>query len=184
MSPTTTSSSSSRWSPTQEQVMVLHTLYRSGLTKPNPSQVERITDQLSLYGRVQFKNVLYWFQNRKARDRKNLRNKLHEQHHPQLYHHHHQLLINNYYNNTPSAFAHDHQLFNCRERLFPQVTTDRGIMMNRHEQTWTVDDLPKECSIETNGQDSVRYYRKKPQLETLELFPLRPTTVCNKHSTN
>ncbi|KAL9143649.1 hypothetical protein ABFS82_14G247900 [Erythranthe guttata] len=161
-----TSSSSGRWSPTQEQVMVLHALYRSGLTKPNPSQVERITSQLSLYGRVQSKNVLYWFQNRKARDRKNLRNKLHQQHQPQLYHHHHQLLINNYYNTTPSPFAL--QLFNC----FPQeVTADRGRM------TWTADDLPKECSIETNGQDSVRYNRKKKPLETLELFPLRPTTV-------
>jgi len=72
-------SGSSRWSPTTEQLMILEELYRSGIRTPSASQIQQITTHLSFYGRIEGKNVFYWFQNHKARDRQKLRRKLTKQ---------------------------------------------------------------------------------------------------------
>lgn len=74
---------SSRWSPTPEQLMILEELYRSGIRTPSASQIQHITTHLCFYGRIEGKNVFYWFQNHKARDRQKLRRKLNMQHHLQ-----------------------------------------------------------------------------------------------------
>ncbi|XP_074560383.1 WUSCHEL-related homeobox 4-like [Curcuma longa] len=52
-----------------EQVKLLEALYAGGLRTPNPVQIEQITAELSRFGRIQGKNVFYWFQNHKARER-------------------------------------------------------------------------------------------------------------------
>lgn len=44
-------------------------LYRGGMRTPNAQQIEQITEQLSKYGKIEGKNVFYWFQNHKARER-------------------------------------------------------------------------------------------------------------------
>lgn len=36
---------------------------------PNAQQIEQITEQLAKYGKIEGKNVFYWFQNHKARER-------------------------------------------------------------------------------------------------------------------
>ncbi|KAJ3676391.1 hypothetical protein LUZ60_003803 [Juncus effusus] len=66
-----------RWCPTPEQLMILEEMYRNGLRTPNAPQIQQITAHLSCYGRIEGKNVFYWFQNHKARDRQKLRRKLH-----------------------------------------------------------------------------------------------------------
>ncbi|XP_076900215.1 uncharacterized protein LOC143554318 [Bidens hawaiensis] len=74
----------SRWCPTPEQVMLLEGMYRGGLKTPTATQIQQITSRLSIYGKIQGKNVFYWFQNHKARDRQKLRKKLmalYQQHH-------------------------------------------------------------------------------------------------------
>ncbi|KAI4346058.1 hypothetical protein L6164_013140 [Bauhinia variegata] len=88
--------SSSRWCPTPEQLMTLRKMYRNGVRTPNASQIQHITAHLSFYGKIEGKNVFYWFQNHKTRDRQKLRGKLNKQLHLQLqqqqqlnYHHHH-----------------------------------------------------------------------------------------------
>ncbi|KAE8665207.1 WUSCHEL-related homeobox 4 [Hibiscus syriacus] len=58
-----------RWNPTQEQIGILEMMYRGGMRTPNAQQIEQITAQLSEYGKIQGKNVFYWFQNHKARER-------------------------------------------------------------------------------------------------------------------
>jgi hypothetical protein len=70
---------SSRWCPTPEQLMILEEMYRSGIRTPNASQIQKITAHLSFYGKIEGKNVFYWFQNHKARDRQKLRRKLSRQ---------------------------------------------------------------------------------------------------------
>lgn len=70
---------SSRWCPTPEQLMILEEMYRNGIRTPNASQIQKITAHLSLYGKIEGKNVFYWFQNHKARDRQKLRRKLSRQ---------------------------------------------------------------------------------------------------------
>ncbi|KAK9127218.1 hypothetical protein Syun_016015 [Stephania yunnanensis] len=56
--------------------MILEQMYRGGIKTPNASQIQQITAHLSIYGRIEGKNVFYWFQNHKARDRQRLRKKL------------------------------------------------------------------------------------------------------------
>eukprot|EP01018_Ginkgo_biloba_P018550 Gb_27283 [translate_table: standard] len=62
-----------RWSATPEQLTILDDMYRGGIHNPNAQQVMEITAQLSLYGKTQPKNVFYWFQNHKAREKQKLR---------------------------------------------------------------------------------------------------------------
>ncbi|XP_060168892.1 WUSCHEL-related homeobox 3-like isoform X2 [Lycium barbarum] len=65
-----------RWSPTPEQLMFLEEMYRKGLRNPNATQIQSITAHLSSFGKIEGKNVFYWFQNHKARDRQKLKKKL------------------------------------------------------------------------------------------------------------
>ncbi|THG18682.1 hypothetical protein TEA_022491 [Camellia sinensis var. sinensis] len=60
---------SSRWNPTPEQLEALEELYRRGIRTPSADQIHHITAQLRQYGKIEGKNVFYWFQNHKARDR-------------------------------------------------------------------------------------------------------------------
>ena len=67
------SSKCGRWNPTAEQVKVLTELFRSGLRTPSSDQIQKISHQLSFYGKIESKNVFYWFQNHKARERQKRR---------------------------------------------------------------------------------------------------------------
>ncbi|KAL0919876.1 hypothetical protein M5K25_012000 [Dendrobium thyrsiflorum] len=65
----TLSGGGARWNPTQEQIRKLESLYNSGMRTPNAQQIEKITAELIKHGRIEGKNVFYWFQNHKARER-------------------------------------------------------------------------------------------------------------------
>ncbi|KAJ4973382.1 hypothetical protein NE237_006556 [Protea cynaroides] len=67
---------SSRWNPTTEQLRVLEDLYRRGTRTPTADQIQHITAQLRRYGKIEGKNVFYWFQNHKARERQKRRRQL------------------------------------------------------------------------------------------------------------
>ncbi|KAG8054798.1 hypothetical protein GUJ93_ZPchr0001g31705 [Zizania palustris] len=58
-----------RWTPTMEQIAVLEGLYRQGLRTPTAEQIQQITARLREHGHIEGKNVFYWFQNHKARQR-------------------------------------------------------------------------------------------------------------------
>ena len=67
-----THSSVSRWSPTKEQIDMLENLYKQGIRTPSTEQIQQITSRLRAYGHIEGKNVFYWFQNHKARQRQKL----------------------------------------------------------------------------------------------------------------
>lgn len=130
------SSSSSRWCPTPEQLMILEEMYRAGTRTPNASQIQQITAHLSFYGKIEGKNVFYWFQNHKARDRQKLRRKIYKQlqqqqlfHHQQLNHHHHQnhqhFLGYSESPSAPSTFQHL-ACYNSPLSHIPQVIIHTG----------------------------------------------------------
>ncbi|XP_039049819.1 WUSCHEL-related homeobox 4-like [Hibiscus syriacus] len=48
-------------------------LYRGGMRTPNAQKIEQITAHLGKYGKIEGKNVFYWFQNHKARERQKLK---------------------------------------------------------------------------------------------------------------
>ncbi|PWA46324.1 Homeodomain-containing protein [Artemisia annua] len=58
-----------RWNPTKEQINMLENLYAQGLRTPTAEQIQDITTRLQTYGHIEGKNVFYWFQNHKARQR-------------------------------------------------------------------------------------------------------------------
>ncbi|KAL8145200.1 WUSCHEL-related homeobox 4-like [Apium graveolens] len=69
----TTHPGGTRWNPTQEQIGILEKLYKEGMRTPNSQQIEQITSRLAKYGKIEGKNVFYWFQNHKARQRQKLK---------------------------------------------------------------------------------------------------------------
>ncbi|KAG2262675.1 hypothetical protein Bca4012_012720 [Brassica carinata] len=62
-----------RWNPTVEQVKLLTDLFKAGLRTPSTDQIQKISMELSSYGKIESKNVFYWFQNHKARERQKRR---------------------------------------------------------------------------------------------------------------
>ncbi|KAK8582982.1 hypothetical protein V6N13_069748 [Hibiscus sabdariffa] len=67
---------SSRWIPTPEQLLTLEELYRRGTRTPSASQIQQIAARLRRFGKIEGKNVFYWFQNHKARERQKRRRQL------------------------------------------------------------------------------------------------------------
>ncbi|XP_073158251.1 protein WUSCHEL isoform X2 [Henckelia pumila] len=66
--------SSTRWTPTTDQIRILKDLYyNNGLRSPSAEQIQRISARLRQYGKIEGKNVFYWFQNHKARERQKKR---------------------------------------------------------------------------------------------------------------
>ncbi|XP_062006984.1 protein WUSCHEL-like, partial [Rosa rugosa] len=60
----------SRWNPTTDQIRILKELfYNKGVRSPTVEQVERIYLQLKWYGKIEFKNVYFWFVNQRAREK-------------------------------------------------------------------------------------------------------------------
>ncbi|KAG8387756.1 hypothetical protein BUALT_Bualt02G0054400 [Buddleja alternifolia] len=184
------SPSTTRWCPTPEQLMILEEMYRRGVRTPNASQIQKITAHLATYGKIQGKNVFYWFQNHKARDRQKLRKKLAKQlhqHHLLQYqpHHHQTLLFNPNHNNHtldfhyyPSAFHQFSITTSCSPELNlpPQggsevykeeVPADAEAVMK--QQTWMTD-LPKDCFIRSYGHDSMM------------IMDVGPTFPCRSNS--
>ncbi|PIN24888.1 hypothetical protein CDL12_02353 [Handroanthus impetiginosus] len=45
----------------------------TGTKTPTTDQIQKISSQLSFYGKIESKNVFYWFQNHKARERQKRR---------------------------------------------------------------------------------------------------------------
>ncbi|KAL3653098.1 hypothetical protein CASFOL_002779 [Castilleja foliolosa] len=170
-------SSNRRWCPTPEQVMILEELYRRGLKTPSAAQIQRITAHLALYGKIQGKNVFYWFQNHKARDRQKLKkkllaNQLHQTQ-PLLYFHHH-LPTSPYFQPFPQTLLH------------AQGTTN-GVC-DEEAPAGSLFPIQKEWLNGSYGRDSTMIMevgptmfpccstRNKP-LQTLDLFPLTPPTA-------
>nr|XP_043609680.1 WUSCHEL-related homeobox 3-like [Erigeron canadensis] len=157
----------SRWCPTPEQVMLLEGMYRGGLKTPTATQIQQITARLSVYGKVQGKNVFYWFQNHKARDRQKLRKKLmalYQQH--QLYpptHH-------------PYALSQ-----NQVDEVVKDVSTYQAMI-----NSWKAVDLPSNqtCKLMCDcplmpimKMDGTSPYCTRLPPKTLQLFPLTTTNL-------
>ncbi|XP_047964390.1 uncharacterized protein LOC125208907 [Salvia hispanica] len=67
---------STRWNPTPEQLQALEEMYRRGIRTPSAEQIQHIAAKLRRFGKIEGKNVFYWFQNHKARERQKKRRQL------------------------------------------------------------------------------------------------------------
>ncbi|GMN35109.1 hypothetical protein TIFTF001_005091 [Ficus carica] len=156
--PVETHPGGTRWNPTQEQIGILETLYRGGMRTPNAQQIEQITAQLSKFGKIEGKNVFYWFQNHKARERqKQKRNSLGLSHSPR----------------TPSPITIASAL-DTRGDMEGE-REDSTSPYKRKYRSWGF-----ECLVEDHSSSSriLLYnnnnYRDQEGDRTLELFPLHP----------
>ncbi|KAL8139831.1 hypothetical protein V2J09_005852 [Rumex salicifolius] len=171
--PKPSSSLGKRWRPTGDQVTILRGLFKGGLTTPSGPQIQRITGQLKEYGKVESKNVFYWFQNHKAREKQKLANKL-------------RLNNNNSNNNNVMYYFY-----------LPTSQYQSGICPVFPPQAITLEKLDKEGSssmnvtwLTTNSVDSShhnhhhdnRQENHREGLRTLELFPTTPSSSSSLSS--
>lgn len=63
----------SRWSPKPDQIMIMESIFNTGLVNPSKEETVRIRKQLEKFGSVADANVFYWFQNRRSRSRRRQR---------------------------------------------------------------------------------------------------------------
>ncbi|XVF42656.1 hypothetical protein PTKIN_Ptkin01aG0382200 [Pterospermum kingtungense] len=63
----------SRWSPKPEQILILESIFNSGMVNPAKDDTVRIRKLLEKFGSVGDANVFYWFQNRRSRSRRRQR---------------------------------------------------------------------------------------------------------------
>ncbi|CAN1274199.1 WUSCHEL-related homeobox 4 [Linum perenne] len=153
--PTTVHPGGTRWNPTQEQIGILEMLYRGGMRTPNALQIEQITSQLSRYGKIEGKNVFYWFQNHKARERQKLKRNS----------------TNNNYNNNNNSLVVSHS------RTPPPTSSLPPSPFKRKCTSWGIQRLEldhsggRSTSSSSGGEDEILQGRDRT---TLQLFPLHP----------
>jgi hypothetical protein len=63
----------SRWTPKPEQILILESIFNSGMVNPPKDETVRIRQLLERFGAVGDANVFYWFQNRRSRSRRRQR---------------------------------------------------------------------------------------------------------------
>ncbi|KAJ0966970.1 hypothetical protein J5N97_023887 [Dioscorea zingiberensis] len=146
--------SSSRWIPTSDQIRILRDLYYvNGLRSPNAEQIQRISARLRQYGKIEGKNVFYWFQNHKARERQKKR--LTVDHIPP----------SNKYSTTnlPPGVAAGHFTNSMHmERSFKESSSSMG---------WVGVEVGAASTWSTTTQHGMAEHESR-EMETLQLFPM------------
>ncbi|KAL5132808.1 WUSCHEL-related homeobox 11 [Glycine soja] len=69
----------SRWTPKPEQILILESIFNSGMVNPPKDETVRIRKLLEKFGAVGDANVFYWFQNRRSRSRRRQRQMMQQQ---------------------------------------------------------------------------------------------------------
>ncbi|CAA6654845.1 unnamed protein product [Spirodela intermedia] len=169
---------STRWCPTPEQLMILEEMYRSGVRTPNAAQIQQITAHLSYYGKIEGKNVFYWFQNHKARDRQKLRRRLSR---------HQQMLQQHQMMNQQAPQLHQMETFRSplQQHQIPHQITPQFLQQGR----WHREALGRmfcELWLRVDDGDGSEFGCSpccRP-LKTLELFPTQSTGLKEECSTS
>ncbi|KAG7599648.1 Homeobox-like domain superfamily [Arabidopsis suecica] len=159
-----------RWNPTQEQIGILEMLYKGGMRTPNAQQIEHITSQLGKYGKIEGKNVFYWFQNHKARERqKQKRNNLIS------------LSCQSSFTTTsvsnPSLTTKTRTSSSLDIRRASMVEKEELVEENEYKRTcrsWGFENLEIENRRNKNSSTMATTFNKIIDNVTLELFPLHP----------
>ncbi|KAJ9540941.1 hypothetical protein OSB04_027447 [Centaurea solstitialis] len=136
--------SSTRWTPTSDQIRILKELYyNNGIRSPTADQIQRIAAQLRQYGKIEGKNVFYWFQNHKARERQKKRftpTTIPPPPPPSSTHHHHHLPatataipIHPHYHHQeppppPHVYSHQHKLYTTHHIGVGSSSSSQGVM--------------------------------------------------------
>ncbi|XP_048323849.2 WUSCHEL-related homeobox 2 [Ziziphus jujuba] len=168
---------SSRWNPTKEQINMLENLYMQGIRTPSAEQIQQITSRLRAFGHIEGKNVFYWFQNHKARQRQ-------KQKQESL------AYINRFLHRTQPIFpSHPCSNVVCgpyflpvqsdmgfNQQHIPKVPLSGGIRrrLKTHQK---MDKSRTSCGVAVSQQVTNRTISNPINQETRALFPLHPTGI-------
>ncbi|KAI4334513.1 hypothetical protein L6164_019196 [Bauhinia variegata] len=173
-------SSNSRWNPTKEQISTLESLYMQGIRTPSADQIQQITARLRAYGHIEGKNVFYWFQNHKARQRQKQKQES-------------VAYFNHFLHRSPPIFSTPLcPNVICAPYYMPQ--SEMGFYPHQHPKVLLsggvcrrrsrTDDVmpsekPKYCDVPPlYDQQGIPYdCMSNRNLETLPLFPMHPTGI-------
>ncbi|XP_022950352.1 protein WUSCHEL-like [Cucurbita moschata] len=153
--------SSTRWTPTTDQIRILKELYyNNGVRSPSADQIQRISARLRQYGKIEGKNVFYWFQNHKARERQKKRFTSGSDHHFSKQQQQHPSLIPSTLwkpQDSSSSFHNRYRPSNEYVSIAPSspVMVAVGHMGNYGYGSSTFDNSFRECSILSGGSSSV-----------------------------
>ncbi|XP_020215346.1 WUSCHEL-related homeobox 2 [Cajanus cajan] len=176
---------SSRWNPTKEQISMLENLYKQGIKTPSAEEIQQITARLRVYGHIEGKNVFYWFQNHKARQRQKQKQET--------------IAYFNRFLHTPQPFFSPPICPNamCAPYFIPQAQSEIGFypphskvlvpvgfrrstcekvvptgMSNMFNGPVVYEERISDCNLSYSNQ------------ETLDLFPLHPTGILEGKTTD
>ncbi|OIW08618.1 hypothetical protein TanjilG_03294 [Lupinus angustifolius] len=182
------SSGSSRWNPTKEQISMLENLYKQGIRTPSAEEIQNITARLRVYGHIEGKNVFYWFQNHKARQRQ--KQKQETIAYFDRFLHRPQAIFT-----TPIS-----QNVLCAPYCMPQAQDEIGYYPQHSKVLVPVSIRSPSEKILPMGMSStcnipMVYESMQPRIsgynfsysnnqETLDLFPLHPTGILEEKTTN
>ncbi|EPS70474.1 hypothetical protein M569_04286 [Genlisea aurea] len=149
-----------RWTPTAEQIRILKDLYyNNGVRSPSADQIQRISAKLRQYGKIEGKNVFYWFQNHKARERQKKRFTAAGEN---LHHHRQGLQISDHLLAYAAKAAPPHRRHGSADFRDCSATPP---------PTFAWDAFPPPCGRSFHDQNRDEE-EDAPEIETLSLFPM------------
>ncbi|KAL8191636.1 hypothetical protein R6Q57_028367 [Mikania cordata] len=183
---------SSRWNPTKEQINMLENLYKQGLRTPTADQIQEITGRLQTYGHIEGKNVFYWFQNHKARQRQK-----EKQDHLSLFRQYNHLHQSFFHLSPPPNVMYEPCYIPQNNLGFyvqqPQVvspTTSSSTMKNRSSRLterkspdvggFMLMHTPENAVPVAGGSTMMSKEQNESHQETLDLFPMHPTGILQE----
>ncbi|XP_039824519.1 WUSCHEL-related homeobox 3B-like [Panicum virgatum] len=176
---------STRWCPTPEQLMILEEMYRSGVRTPNAAEIQQITAHLAYYGRIEGKNVFYWFQNHKARERQRLRRRLCARHQQQQQQQQQQA------GGSSAAAVHPAVMqLHGHHHHHPYATTAAAALSNQQQlEEWDAETISmmEHCNANCGGDEGLQlppYACCRRPLKTLDLFPTKSTGLRDECSSS
>ncbi|XP_078446385.1 uncharacterized protein LOC144715322 [Wolffia australiana] len=163
--------SSSRWIPTTDQIRILRDLYYNcGVRSPSAEQIQRISARLRQFGKIEGKNVFYWFQNHKARERQKKRLTV-------------EVASNNKFTNPPPIISPGGLQSTCtspglyfaNERSYVEYAFQGGANGGSTGEQPALYYHHQKTSAYYFEQESLRHQAAAapPHIETLPLFPVR-----------
>ncbi|KAI3811600.1 hypothetical protein L1987_21326 [Smallanthus sonchifolius] len=157
----------SRWNPTKEQINLLENLYRQGLRTPTADQIQEITVRLKTYGHIEGKNVFYWFQNHKARQRQK-----EKQDHLSLFRQY-----NRHHRHLHPPFIHPSPPPNVVYEPCYIPQTNLGFYVQQPTKPEKFVAVAGGSNMMSREQDESKNYIDQ---ETLDLFPMHPTGILKE----
>ncbi|CAN4098854.1 unnamed protein product [Withania somnifera] len=182
----------SRWNPTKEQIDLLENLYGQGIRTPSAEQIQQITGRLRAFGHIEGKNVFYWFQNHKARQRQ----KQKQDKFAYFNHFLHRTSVfpppncpnvgcSPYY--TPQGNLGFYQQYPVPSVILPgpggfkrRATCDAAGAVYNINATNNTHSCQENCSMLLLSPNANKEFNQ----ETLNLFPLHPTGVLQEKTTS